>query len=111
MDDHGTEGSFPAENPSDGHVSNVPHVWAVGAESSFPAPEGTIEGMAGFIERVGCGTTHPTGNRPGNRINAIRDAELTDGLEPRSFFGRVSLVDESFKVRLVGPGEVEGGSS
>jgi len=40
----------------------------------------------------------------------LLDAVLSDGLEPLSFFGRVSLVDESFKVRLVRPDDVEGGS-
>ncbi|UCG38810.1 MAG: hypothetical protein JSV00_00825 [bacterium] len=41
----------------------------------------------------------------------ILDAELTDGLEMRSFFGRISLVDESFKIKVVQPVEVENGSS
>lgn len=41
----------------------------------------------------------------------LLDAELTDSLQMRSFFGRVSLVDESFKIRLVPPGEIEKGSS
>ena len=40
----------------------------------------------------------------------LLDAELNDSLQMKSFFGRVSLVDESFNIKLVKPSEVEDGS-
>ena len=38
----------------------------------------------------------------------IVDAELTDSMKPRIWDARVSLVDESFNIRLVRPADLEG---
>lgn len=41
------------------------------------------------------------------RITLV-DAELTDSLRPKSFDARISLLEESFNIRLVRPGELDG---
>ena len=49
---------------------------ALPAVAAFTPPEGSVDWVGGFIEGVGYGTVRPTGNRPGDRINAIRAAEV-----------------------------------
>jgi len=43
---------------------------------AFTPPEGSVDWVGGFVEGIGYGTARPTGNRPGDRINAIRAAEV-----------------------------------
>ena len=40
----------------------------------------------------------------------LLDAELNDALKPKTFDARVSLLEESFNIRLVRPGDLEGRS-
>jgi len=49
---------------------------ALGSAGPLPAPQGAVDWVGGFIEGVGYGTARPTGNRPGDRLKAIRAAEV-----------------------------------
>jgi len=49
---------------------------ALPAPAAFTPPEGSVDWVGGYIEGVGYGTARPTGNRPGDRIKAIRAAEV-----------------------------------
>jgi len=49
---------------------------ALPAVAAYTPPEGSVNWVGGYIEGVGYGTASPTGNRPGDRINAIRAAEV-----------------------------------
>ncbi|MGZ8474491.1 MAG: hypothetical protein ACXWWY_13470, partial [Candidatus Deferrimicrobiaceae bacterium] len=40
----------------------------------------------------------------------LLDAELNDALKPKTFTARISLLEESFNIRLVRPGDLEGRS-
>ena len=43
---------------------------------NLPAPEGSVDWVGGHIEGVGHGTAQPSGNRPTDRLKAIRAAEV-----------------------------------
>lgn len=49
---------------------------ALPAAAAFTPPQGSVDWVGGFIDGVGYGSARPTGNRPGDRIRAIRAAEV-----------------------------------
>jgi len=95
--------------------------WLVDIRSTDPARKSLIIAFPGYPRVEDChyysgtiqsGIDPVTDRLVRQRITlTLLDAELTDSLEMRSFFGRVLLVDESFKIKLVSPDEIEDGPS